>query len=195
MKEYFTRKQILTIPNLLTLVRLVLVPFIIYYYIAKEYYLLTVILLALSGISDVADGIIARKFNQVSDLGKMIDPVADKLTQIAVLFCLVWRFPLMWVPLALLTVKEIYNAICGLVVIKKTGRVYGADWHGKVATVFLYSTMVLHILWDIIAGQRIPELLSQILIWVSVALMVLTLILYSIQNFTLIRNAGKQEES
>ncbi len=192
MSKLFNKKQIMTIPNLLTLVRLLLIPVIIYFYVVKEDYVMTLILLALSGISDVADGMIARHFGQVSDLGKIIDPIADKLTQIALLFCLIWRFPLMWIPLVLLVAKEIFNGICGLAVIKKTGKVYGADWHGKAATVMIYSTMALHILWDVIAGERIPKTVSDILIALSIFLMTLSLILYAIKNISLIKNAKKE---
>ena len=100
-------------------------------------------LLALSGISDTADGYIARRFNMVSDLGKIIDPVADKLTQAAMLLCLLTRYPLMLLPLLLLTFKEISTGIMSLIVIRKTGLVMSADWHGKVTTGLLYAMMLI----------------------------------------------------
>ena len=81
----------------------------------------------------------------VSDFGKALDPVADKLTQIAMLFCLVTRFRWMLLPLCLLVVKEITAGIMGLMVIRKTGKVEGAVWHGKVTTVSVYSMMQVYI--------------------------------------------------
>ena len=105
------QKKILTIPNLLSLVRLCMIPVIVWLYNGKEDPLWALIVLLLSGATDIIDGIIARRFNMVSDFGKAFDPIADKLTQIAMLFCLVSNFPYMIVPLVILIVKEITD-IC-----------------------------------------------------------------------------------
>jgi len=80
MHRLFKRDQILTIPNLLSLVRLLMIPMIIWLYCEKEDYVAAAVMIVLSGLTDIADGIIARKFHLVSDLGKILDPVADKLT-------------------------------------------------------------------------------------------------------------------
>ena len=98
--------RIITIPNLLSAFRLVLIPVFIWTYCVRKEYLTTAGLLFLSGLTDLADGYIARRFHMVSNLGKMLDPVADKLTQAAMLVCLVTRFPMIVFPLALLSVKE-----------------------------------------------------------------------------------------
>ncbi len=90
--EQNTRKQLFTIPNLLSLLRLCMIPLIIWLYCAKKNYALTAAVLVLSGITDTVDGFIARRFNMVTDLGKALDPVADKLTQAAMMFCLLTRF-------------------------------------------------------------------------------------------------------
>ena len=95
-------KNCITIPNMLSVFRLILIPFFVYAYCVEQNFWKTAALLALSGISDTADGYIARRFNMVSDLGKIIDPVADKLTQAAMLLCLLTRYPLMLLPLLLL---------------------------------------------------------------------------------------------
>ena len=86
--------RIITIPNLLSAFRLVLIPVFLWTYCIREEYLVTAGLLLLSGLTDLADGFIARRFHMVSNLGKMLDPVADKLTQAAMLICLVTRFPM-----------------------------------------------------------------------------------------------------
>ena len=111
-------KNCITIPNMLSVFRLILIPFFVYAYCVEQNFWKTAALLALSGISDTADGYIARRFNMVSDLGKIIDPVADKLTQAAMLLCLLTRYPLMLLPLLLLTFKEISTGILILIVIK-----------------------------------------------------------------------------
>ena len=78
------------IPNALTVIRFFIIPFIIYY-LVKDEYIFAFIMLFLSGITDVLDGFIARKFNLITNFGKLIDPLADKLTQIAVLCTLLFK--------------------------------------------------------------------------------------------------------
>ncbi len=143
---------------------------------------MTLLVLLLSGITDIVDGIIARKCNMVSDFGKAFDPVADKLTQMAMLFCLVFRFKYMLVPLVLLVVKEVFTGITALVSIKKTSTVKGAVWHGKLTTVALYSLMAIHLIW-----YNIPRTLSLILIGICSGIMLMSFIMYTIQNFTAIK--------
>ena len=109
----------------------------------------------------------------ISNLGKILDPVADKLTQATMLFCLFTRFPHMIVPLVLMALKELYMAVSGCMVIRKTGKVSGADWHGKIVTVLLYGMVIVHIIWI-----HIPVLVSDILIGICVAMMVISFVLY-----------------
>ena len=85
-------KNIFTIPNILSMFRLLLLPVIVYMYMNQKDYVLTGILLLISGLTDLLDGYIARTFNMMSDLGKILDPVADKATQAVVLLCLMTRF-------------------------------------------------------------------------------------------------------
>lgn len=180
------QKKILTIPNILSFFRLCLVPVMVWLYCIKKDYMATGIVLIVSGMTDIADGFIARTFHMISDLGKVLDPVADKLTQAAVLLCLVTRFPLMLIPLVLMLVKELYMGITGALVIKKTGKVFGAFWHGKVATVLLYAMMILHIFW-----YDIPFGVSVALIAVCVCMMILSLVLYGIHNYRAVKQVEK----
>lgn len=175
------RKQILTIPNLLSFLRLCMIPLIIWLYCAKKNYALTAAVLVLSGITDTVDGFIARRFNMVTDLGKALDPVADKLTQAAMMFCLLTRFQMMLVPLLLLIFKELCSGIMSLVVIKKTGKVCGAEWHGKLCTWLLYAMMFLHIVWF-----AIPREWSTVLISICVIMMTVSFGLYMIRNYKML---------
>lgn len=177
------QNKILTIPNILSFFRLCLIPVIVWLYVGKQDYLWTLLILTLSGITDIVDGIIARKFNMVSNFGKAFDPVADKLTQMAMLFCLVSRFKYMTVPLVLLVIKEVVTGITSLVSIKRTGTVKGAVWHGKLTTVSLYSMMAIHIVWF-----NIPHAISLILVGVCIGIMLMSFIMYSIQNIKAIKN-------
>ena len=176
MEEKYKHK-IITIPNVLSFFRLLLIPVIVWLYIVKKDPIWTMVILALSGITDIVDGIIARKCNMISDFGKAFDPVADKLTQIAMLFCLVSRFRWMLLPLCVLVVKEITAGVMGLMVIRKTGKVDGAVWHGKATTVSLYSMMIIHLLWF-----NIPGVISGILIGACTALALLSAFMYTREN-------------
>ena len=79
------KEEIFTIPNILSFIRLLLIPVIVVVYVLYDYYLLAAILIVISGITDIVDGKIARRYGLVSDFGKMLDPIADKCTQAAVL--------------------------------------------------------------------------------------------------------------
>ena len=179
--EQNTRKQLFTIPNLLSLLRLCMIPLIIWLYCTQKNYALTAVVLVLSGLTDMVDGYIARRFNMVTDLGKALDPVADKLTQASVLFCLLSRFRMMLVPLLLLIFKEVCNGVMSLVVIKKTGKVCGADWHGKVCTWLLYAMMFVHIVWFDISREWTTALIS-----ICVIMMTVSFALYMVRNYKML---------
>lgn len=172
-----TENRILTIPNLLSCFRIALIPFLVWQYRVKHNSFLTGCLLILSGLTDVVDGFIARRFHMVSNLGKVLDPMADKLTQGVMLLCLLMRFPHMLAPLILLLVKEAFMAITGWMIIKKTGIVFGAQWHGKAATFLLYVAMFLHVFWN-----DIPASLSDAAIWSCFAVILLSFFLYALRN-------------
>lgn len=171
MHRIFKKDQIVTIPNLLSVVRLLLIPVIVWLYCVKQKNTAAVGVILLSGITDVADGIIARKFHMVSDFGKILDPIADKLTQGAVILCLTLQHPLMWALIVLFVIKEIGM---GLATIKKTDSVNGAKWYGKVNTVVLYGVMILLIFFG-----GMPEGLANALILLCAGMLLMTFVLYA----------------
>lgn len=175
-------KQILTIPNLLSVFRILLIPVIVWLYCGKRDYLMAAWVLLLSGATDIADGFIARRFHMVSDLGKVLDPIADKLTQTAALVCLLTRFRAVWWLLGVLVVKETVMAVMGLLVIRRTGAVYSASWHGKLATCVLYAVILTHIVW-----YAIPQTVSAVLVLVGAASILLSLALYTREDLRRIR--------
>ena len=186
MKKYTAadyQKKIITIPNILSFFRILLIPVIVWAYCVSKDQWLTVSILVLSGVTDVVDGIIARKCNMISDFGKAFDPIADKLTQAAVLCCLVIQFPRMLLPLGVLVVKELSAGIMSMLSIRRSGKVEGAVWHGKVTTVLLYSMMALHIVW-----ANIPETASDTMIGIVTGMMVISAIGYSMRHIKTIRN-------
>ena len=137
-----TRKEIFSIPNIMGYCRILLIPVFCYLYITAEtmtdfFWASAVVLI--SSISDLFDGMIARKFNMVTELGKIIDPVADKLTHAALAVCLATRYPLMWALIALMVIKEGYMAFMGLKFLKKDKMLDGAMWFGKICTASLFT--------------------------------------------------------
>ncbi len=182
--NYFS--DILTIPNILSFLRLCLIPLIVWLYCGKEDYFWAGMVLIISGLTDLVDGFLARHFGWISDLGKILDPIADKLTQAAMLICLLLRYPLILLPFGLMVVKELFMAISGMLVIKRTGKVYGARWHGKAATVLLYAMMILHVFW----GQ-IPALYSNISIVAATAMIAISFLLYGRNNIRVLQQHRK----
>lgn len=181
--ENSTQNKILTIPNLLSFFRFCLIPVFVWLYCVRQEYWWTGVVLIVSGATDMVDGYVARHFNMISDLGKVLDPVADKLTQAAMLFCLLTRFPFMIVPLVLLIVKELFMGATGFLVIRKTGEVFGANWHGKVATCLLDAMMIIHVFW-----YDIPVSVSNFFIAACIVMMLVSVILYGIRNIKALKN-------
>ncbi len=181
-----SQNKIITIPNILSFFRLCLIPVIIWLYTVKKNDISAGAVLILSGATDVVDGFIARHFHMISNLGKVLDPIADKLTQAAMLFCLCTRFPLMVLPLALMVLKEAFMGITGLLIIRKTKSVFGADWHGKAATVLLYATMIIHVFW-----YQIPVAVSDVLIGACTVMIFISFVLYARHNIQLLKEQPK----
>lgn len=125
------------IPNILTVIRFLLIP-IIFYFAMQNNYIVAVILLIISGITDVLDGYIARKYNFITTFGTLFDPLTDKLTQIATLLVLVIQeiIPL-WILIVLLS-KEIIMIIGASFLFKKETVAIPSKWFGKTATVLFY---------------------------------------------------------
>lgn len=142
MDNLFRKGQVFTLPNLLSLLRLLMIPLIVMLYRSGKF-AAAAGMVVISGLTDVADGIIAREFGLVSDLGKILDPVADKLTQAALIFCLISRYDRMRWLLVLFAVKEIVMVISGIAVIRKKDMVNSAQWFGKLATFVIYAVMFL----------------------------------------------------
>jgi len=142
IKGRLTKKDILTIPNLLSLFRILLIPVIIVLYL-RDFHIIAAAVVVLSGLTDIADGKIARKYNMVSDFGKFLDPVADKLTQAAMIVCLFSQYSGMIALFLLMAVRECVQFICGFVTLKKTDTMNSAKWYGKVSTVTVYAVMMV----------------------------------------------------
>lgn len=140
--------RIITVPNIMSFFRLCLVPVIVIAYRKSSDPWILAFLVAFSGITDVLDGMIARRFNQISNIGKILDPVADKLTQFALLYVLSERYSSMWFLIFFMLFKEIVQGAFGYLVLKRTSQIYGAQWFGKLSTVLLFVMALLLITFD-----------------------------------------------
>lgn len=146
----------LTIPNILSYIRILLIPLYIYIYFNAEeisdYYWAGAVLV-LSAVTDSLDGIIARTTGQITELGKVIDPLADKLTQIAVIGAMVFKRPYILPLLILFVVKEVFMLINNVLLLRKDIIMDGAQWFGKVATAIFYVCMFVLVIFPTLDKQ------------------------------------------
>ena len=138
------KKYIKLIPNILTIIRFIFIPFIVIS-ISLNNYILALVLFTLSSLSDVLDGYIARKYEAITDFGKLMDPLADKLTQISTLFTLyIKRIIPIWI-VVIIILKELV-LISGASFLYGKKLVVSSKWYGKLATVLLYIAVVSSLL-------------------------------------------------
>lgn len=139
------KKEILTIPNLLSLFRLLLIPVYIVIYLnatdASHYYLSAGIL-AVSCITDMIDGKVARHFNMISTVGKILDPLADKATQFTLIVCLAMRYAVLRHLIVLFVVKESFQLLAGGFALRKGKMLDGALLPGKICTTVLFISLI-----------------------------------------------------
>ena len=170
--------QNLTVPNALSVLRIIVIPFFAWFFMHDQL-AIAVALLVLSGLSDCVDGFIARKLNQVTELGKMLDPLADKLTQGVVALCLAIKFPV----------------ICpALLVLKKKKRPCAAQWYGKVATVMFYVSVALIVVMDgflHVEGVAF-QVISYVLLGLTAAMMIYSAVKYAQIFLKILRSDDSQ---
>lgn len=187
--------QNLTIPNALSVVRILIIPFFAWSFL-QDRLPLAVGLLVLSGLSDCVDGFIARKLNQVTELGKMLDPLADKLTQGVVALCLAMRFPVIGPLLLVFIVKELVMLCCAVGLLKKKKRPCAAQWYGKVATVMFYASVALIVVMDgflHVEGLAF-QVISYVLLGLTAAMMIYSAVRYFQIFLTILRSNDSRYE-
>ncbi len=167
------KKDLFTIPNVLSLFRLVLIPFYVIIYLRAdkpEDYFLSAAILAVSCLTDLIDGKIARHFNMISNTGKILDPLADKATQFTLILCLTiqLQYPVLLFLTGLFVIKELFQAIAGFIILRKGKILKGALIAGKVSTAVLFVSLILLVL--------IPDI-SEIALYLIVGLDILVLLI------------------
>lgn len=176
MNKTINKKDLYNIPNMLGYFRILLVPFFLYTYLnasePNQYYLAAFIVL-FAGFTDMADGYIARKYNMITDWGKLIDPVADKLMHLAVVVGLLIRVEGILFFFLLYFAKETYMFMATLILYRKKTHIDGAKWYGKLCTVVLDISMVIMI--------AIPNLNRNVflsLLWICAVFMIFSIFMY-----------------
>ncbi|WP_035052598.1 CDP-alcohol phosphatidyltransferase family protein [Carnobacterium pleistocenium] len=174
-------RDFFTIPNSLSYIRLLLIPvFMVQYLTAveiKDYYIAGMIVV-FSGLTDLLDGLIARKLNQITEVGKLLDPVADKLTQIAVIICLMSRYEKMWIVILLFIAKELFMTINAIVLYRQGKKLDGAKWFGKISTAVFYACMTF-----LVAFPSIQPTSAVGLMIITAFFLALSLLLYGREFF------------
>lgn len=146
MKIKDWKKEIFTIPNILSLFRLSLIPLYVAIYLVADSpsdYFLAATILAVSCLTDMVDGQIARKFNMISTVGKVLDPFADKITQFTLAICLSIKYRVLLTLIILIFVKEIFQLVAGILRFRKGKMLKGAQFTGKICTTVLFISLIL----------------------------------------------------
>lgn len=177
--------EILTIPNILSFFRILLItPFMILF--LNGQYLWSAIIIIVSGLTDCVDGFIARHFNQISDFGKVLDPVADKLTLLAVGIGICILTPEVITVMVILIIKDLLMLIGGITLIKNNIQPPQARWYGKLGTILFYISVCTIVVLKVIEVE-VPYL-SLTLLSVTAISMIFALVKYFLLFLELIKN-------
>ena len=155
------KKEICTIPNLLSVFRLALIPVYLRIYLnadSSEDYTLAAVVLAVSCLTDLIDGKIARKFNMISHVGKVLDPLADKLTQLALLLCLYARSKLLRFLLVVFLIKEFWQLFVMIAAMRRGKALNGALMSGKISTTVLFTGLGLMFLFPNMSDRTVNRI-------------------------------------
>lgn len=161
------------IPNILTVLRFFLIPFILHFLVNDEF-ILAIVFLTLSGITDILDGTIARKFNFITNFGKLVDPLADKITQLSILWMLVLKniIPL-WI-LVIVLLKEA-TMVAGASFLYGKELVVSSKWYGKASTVLFYLAIVLTMIFR---DLQINTSIDLIIYYIALTMTIFSLVMY-----------------
>ena len=165
--------RIVTLPNALTLFRVLLIPVFVWLYGSLKNHVWSAAVLGLSALTDLVDGWMARHFRMESNLGRILDPVADKLTQATMCLMLLSRYPTMLALLIFFGVKEALLAALGYCYMRRTGIVNSARWYGKASSIVQYGVML-----GIILSPEISDYTAHVLIALCFATHAISLVLY-----------------
>ena len=183
---------------MLSLFRLVLIPVYVFIYLnATEpvHYYIAGGILAVSCLTDLIDGQIARRFNMISTVGKVLDPFADKLTQFTLAICLAVQYPVVWIMVCLIFIKEIFQLIAGIIAFRKGQMLKGALFAGKVCTTILFISLIVLVLTP---PQFLTDQIVAIVTAVDVVFLLISFISYALvyyKHSPMIEDLSEQENN
>lgn len=191
-KNEVISKDLMTIPNAISFIRILLItPFVAFF--IERMYVAAAITVGISGLSDLFDGMIARKFHQESELGKVLDPLADKLTLIAVGICLIFIEPYVLPLMIIMVTKDILMIIGGTIVINQGVIPPKSSWYGKVSTFMFYISVGMVVLMAIFGYVNKP--LSMTVLGVTAGMMIFSLVNYAIIFFKIQKQVKDKERN
>ena len=161
MQNINWKKEICTIPNLLSFFRLTLIPVYLNLYLNAQTtrdYTMSAVILGVSCMTDMVDGKIARKFNMISNVGKVLDPLADKLTQLALLICLSARGKLLRFLLVIFLIKEFWQLFVMIAAMRRGKALNGALMSGKLSTTVLFAGLGLMFLFPNMSEEMVNRI-------------------------------------
>ena len=191
IRKLFT--NVWNVPNTLTIIRMILIPvFVVLFF--KGYKMAALAVFCAASLTDMLDGYLARKLNQITDFGKLFDPLADKLMVITAMVCQTFWGPLPLIAVIIVAAKELLMVLGGVFMLSKDVVVY-SNYFGKSAQVGFIASLVLSFFHkafvegNIMLWGMTPDIL---LLWITVALAIVAMVVYAAEAMKTIRNNGKE---
>ena len=188
----FSKRDLINIPNILCYIRFLLIPIFVTLYVRADSpkdYILAAAVVLVSGLTDFVDGFIARRFNMITEFGKLIDPLADKFTQAALIFVLIVKIKWMYLLLILFLTTQLFLLVAGLFMLKKGSKLNGSKWFGKISTTVFYAVMLV-----LIAVPTLDESIVNILMLTCGGFLLLSLLLYAREYVVMYRTLERDKE-
>lgn len=172
------KKEIFSVPNVLSMIRLALIPLYIAIYLnatSNIHYYISAGILAVSCLTDLIDGQIARHFNMITTVGRVLDPLADKMTQFSLILCLAVRrnLAILWALIILFVAKELFQLIAGSLILRKGKILSGAVLPGKICTAMLFISLVLMIMLP-----GLPDHIIQVICMIDAVFLLVSFVAY-----------------
>ena len=197
MKDRFRKlfTNVWNIPNVLTMLRIILIPVFVAVFFSTSHdrdKIAALVIFAAASITDMFDGMLARKLNQITDFGKLFDPLADKVMVVTAMVCqaLIGVFP--WIAIIIVAVKELIMMLGGIFMLSKNVVVY-SNYVGKTAQVFFIASLLLSFFHPSLAAGNVclfGMTIDCVLLWITVALSLAALVVYAAGSLKTLKSKG-----
>ena len=198
MKDRFRKlfTNVWNIPNVLTMLRIILIPVFVAVFFSTPHdrdKIAALVIFAAASITDMFDGILARKLNQITDFGKLFDPLADKVMVVTAMVCqaLIGVFP--WIAIIIVGVKELIMMLGGIFMLSKNVVVY-SNYVGKTAQVFFIASLLLSFFHPSLAAGNVclfGMTIDCVLLWITVAFSLTALVVYAAGSLKTLKSKGQ----